>query len=154
MINDFKIPITVFQANLKKYMNDPTIFPNPDSLIPERFMQTAEDGKTPVFKVTSMNILNQQISLLSLIALEKCIYLYMTSFQKNKRVVPFGIGKRVCLGESLANSELFIFFVMLLQRLRFEKPIEKPSPDPKKCSAGMTNVPHPFYVNVEKRKTI
>merc|ERR1712141_146058 len=50
-VNGYHFPKgTIFQANLKKYMNDPTIFPDPDLLIPERFMQTAEDGRTPVFK--------------------------------------------------------------------------------------------------------
>merc|ERR1712141_220767 len=121
-VNGYHFPKgTVFQANLKKFMNDPTIFPSPELLIPERFIQTTSDGLTLTFK-------------------------------KNKRVVPFGIGKRVCLGESLANSELFIFFVMLLQRLKFKTPIEMPSPYPSNCSAGMTNVPHPFHVSLEIRK--
>ena len=66
--------------------------------------------------------------------------------------MPFGIGKRVCLGESLANSELFIFFVMLLQRVTFKEPIGRPTPDPRNCTAGMTNVPHPFYVSVNQRR--
>ena len=137
-------------------MNDPTIFPNPELLIPERFIQTTSDGLTLTFKVWSLDffIYDNIVSVKMVAYSLKTIYLYNNSFQKNKRVVPFGIGKRVCLGESLANSELFIFFVMLLQRLRFEKPIEKPSPDPKNCSAGMTNVPCPFFVNVEERKTI
>ena len=56
-------------------------------------------------------------------------------FVHDDHVVPFGIGKRVCLGESLANSELFIFFVMLLQRLTFQKPIDMPAPDPRNCTA-------------------
>ena len=61
------------------------------------------------------------------------------------------MGKRICLGESLANSELFIFFVMLLQRLKIQKPTDLPSPDPNRCCAGMTNVAEPCYVSIYKR---
>ena len=34
-------------------------------------------------------------------------------------MIPFGIGKRVCLGQSLAEKEFFIFFSALLQKFRF-----------------------------------
>ena len=33
--------------------------------------------------------------------------------------LPFGVGKRVCLGESLARQELNLFFTILLQNLTF-----------------------------------
>ncbi|KAG8225418.1 hypothetical protein J437_LFUL004618 [Ladona fulva] len=37
-------------------------------------------------------------------------------------VVPFGIGRRRCLGEPLARTSLFIFFSIILHRLRFSNP--------------------------------
>ncbi|PAA89612.1 hypothetical protein BOX15_Mlig026100g2 [Macrostomum lignano] len=40
-------------------------------------------------------------------------------FSPNESVVPFGSGKRACLGESLARMELFVFFTRLMQRYRF-----------------------------------
>lgn len=35
--------------------------------------------------------------------------------QKNEHLVPYSLGKRQCLGESLARAELFLFFTGLLQ---------------------------------------
>ena len=70
---------------------------------------------------------------------------------KNDLLIPFGIGKRICMGESLAKNELFIFFVRLLQRLNFE--VSEIKPDPNDCIDSMTRIPNPFFVNVTERNT-
>jgi cytochrome P450 len=38
-------------------------------------------------------------------------------FVPNDHVIPFGLGKRSCLGQSMAEKEFFIFFVGLLQQV-------------------------------------
>ncbi|XP_070843049.1 cytochrome P450 2K1-like isoform X1 [Chaetodon trifascialis] len=43
-------------------------------------------------------------------------------FVKRDAFMPFSAGRRVCLGESLARMELFIFFTSLMQHFRFTPP--------------------------------
>ncbi|XP_076608155.1 cytochrome P450 2K1-like [Chaetodon auriga] len=43
-------------------------------------------------------------------------------FIRREAFLPFSAGRRVCLGESLAKMELFLFFTSLLQRFRFTPP--------------------------------
>ena len=43
-------------------------------------------------------------------------------FMKRPPVVPFGLGRRRCVGEFLAKDEVFLLFSNMLQRLTFIKP--------------------------------
>ncbi|TRY72131.1 hypothetical protein TCAL_13034 [Tigriopus californicus] len=49
-------------------------------------------------------------------------------FQMDERSVPFGIGKRQCLGKTLAQNELFLFVAGLFQAFNFDLPKDKPIP--------------------------
>ncbi len=44
------------------------------------------------------------------------------TFKPNEKLIPFSIGKRYCLGQSLAEKEYFMFFVGLLQNFEFLPP--------------------------------
>ncbi|CAH1777735.1 unnamed protein product, partial [Owenia fusiformis] len=64
-------------------------------------------------------------------------------FQKDDHVLTFSVGKRACLGESLAKQELFLFFTALLQRYRLEVPPGEPLPSMERVP-GLTVGPKPF----------
>jgi cytochrome P450 len=48
-------------------------------------------------------------------------------FRKDERCIPFLVGKRYCLGQQLAQHELFLFLTGLLQGLSFSTPLQDPS---------------------------
>ncbi|XP_040823111.1 cytochrome P450 2U1 isoform X1 [Ochotona curzoniae] len=69
---------------------------------------------------------------------------------KKETFIPFGIGKRVCMGEQLAKMELFLMFVSLMQTFKFTLP--KDSQKPLLTGRfGLTLAPHPFNIIVSKR---
>ena len=67
--------------------------------------------------------------------------------KRYEQFVPFGIGKRICMGETLAKNEMFIFFVRLIQRLSFEETQDKLSIH--NVTTGITRIPNAFKVKVK-----
>ena len=53
-------------------------------------------------------------------------------FIKNPQAIPFGLGKRSCVGELLARQELYVFTANLFQKFRFLPPegVERVSENP------------------------
>ena len=45
---------------------------------------------------------------------------------RNKAWMPFGVGKRQCMGESLARDELFLFFTNLVKQFHITMPEDEP----------------------------
>ncbi|XP_077345204.1 cytochrome P450 2K4-like [Lithobates pipiens] len=66
------------------------------------------------------------------------------NFKKNEAFIPFSIGKRSCVGETLAKMQLFLFFTTLLQRFTFQAP---PGAELDLTPAlGVTNSPLPYEI--------
>lgn len=70
-----------------------------------------------------------------------------------EQFVPFGFGKCLCPGEKFAKIELFIFFVMICQKLNVSMPVSShKKPHQNNFTRGFTTVPIPFYVSLKPRE--
>uniref|UniRef100_A0A8C3TAN1 Cytochrome P450 2U1 n=1 Tax=Chelydra serpentina TaxID=8475 RepID=A0A8C3TAN1_CHESE len=69
---------------------------------------------------------------------------------KRETFIPFGIGKRVCMGEQLAKMELFLMFVNLMQNFTFLYP-ENAAKPAMEGRFGLTLAPFPFNIIALKR---
>ncbi|XP_056304898.1 cytochrome P450 2B19-like [Danio aesculapii] len=72
------------------------------------------------------------------------------NFFKPEAFLPFSLGPRVCLGETLAKTELFLFVTSLLQRIRFSWPTGEKRPN----MDGIVSVvrsPEPFKIICHSR---
>jgi len=71
--------------------------------------------------------------------------------KRNQNLMPFGSGKRSCIGEPLTNTELFLFLAGLFRDFRFFFPdnVEKPTLDP---GVGFVRAPTPYKICVEPRR--
>jgi len=66
-------------------------------------------------------------------------------------LVPFSIGRRQCLGESLAKAELFLFFTGILQQFVVNPEVEGEPPSEAYCN-GATVLPKPFKLRLVNRE--
>merc|ERR1712150_61215 len=62
-----------------------------------------------------------------------------------EELIPFSLGKRVCLGEGLARMELFLFFVSIFRKYKISVPEGYPVPKPVGV-LSITNMPKPFHM--------
>ncbi|KAL3877361.1 hypothetical protein ACJMK2_035083 [Sinanodonta woodiana] len=69
--------------------------------------------------------------------------------EKTNSFLPFGLGRRRCLGEYLARTELLIFFTTLIQRCNFIRPDGETYT--KDGVLGLTYNPKPYNVLVLER---
>lgn len=53
-------------------------------------------------------------------------------------------GKRVCLGEGLANMELFLFLTTILQNFRLKALVDPTDIDITPESTGLGSIPRPY----------
>lgn len=67
-----------------------------------------------------------------------------------ERLTPFGLGRRRCLGESLARSCMFMFVVGILQKFTLHK-VEGAEEPQLKLLPGITLSPKPYKVVFRKR---
>lgn len=69
---------------------------------------------------------------------------------KPEYFMPFGVGRRMCLGDVLARMELFLFFSSLVHNFNIKLPANAPLPS-LRGNAGVTVTPDPFKVCLMQR---
>ncbi|XP_068607255.1 cytochrome P450 2U1 [Brachionichthys hirsutus] len=106
---------TVLLPNLWSVHRDPTVWDDPDTFRPTRFLD--DEGR---------------------LIRKECF-------------MPFGIGRRVCMGEQLAKMELFLTVTYLLQAFKFRIPEGMPLP-PLHGRFGLTLAPCPYTVCASLRR--
>lgn len=67
------------------------------------------------------------------------------------KVLTFSLGRRVCLGESLARMELFLYMTALIQRFEFQPPVDE-KPPPVKGNLGLTYAPIKYTLRAMTRR--
>lgn len=70
------------------------------------------------------------------------------SFRKDERVIPFSIGKRVCVAEHLAQVEFFLFLTGILQNFDLLPDHPLPSFKPK---SSFVLCPQPYQLILRER---
>ncbi|XP_071981297.1 cytochrome P450 2G1-like [Engystomops pustulosus] len=65
-------------------------------------------------------------------------------FQKNPAFMPLAAGKRVCLGEAIVRTELFLFLVSILQNFDLRSPVPLEELDIIPIASGLGSFPKPY----------
>ncbi|KAL2763189.1 cytochrome P450 2B6 precursor [Daubentonia madagascariensis] len=68
------------------------------------------------------------------------------ALKKNEAFIPFSLGKRICLGEGIARSELFLFFTTILQNFSLASPVAPEDIDLTPQESGMGKVPKKYQI--------
>lgn len=71
---------------------------------------------------------------------------------KPQDFIPFGVGRRMCLGEVLARSEIFLFLTSILHVFNLEAPEDPKDFPTTEGIAAITNAPVPFKIRFLPRE--
>ena len=70
-----------------------------------------------------------------------------------KEFIPFGIGRRICIGKAVAKMNLFLFLTAMIKQVDFTLPDGQSEPDMEGV-LGITYAPKPFKVRAIPRITL
>lgn len=73
------------------------------------------------------------------------------ALKKNEAFIPFSLGKRICLGEGIARTELFLFFTTILQNFSVASPVAPEDIDLTPQENGVGKVPPTYQIRFLSR---
>ncbi|XP_012316881.2 cytochrome P450 2B6 [Aotus nancymaae] len=68
------------------------------------------------------------------------------ALKKNESFIPFSLGKRICLGEGIARTELFLFFTTILQNFSVASPVAPEDIDLTPQEIGVGKIPPTYQI--------
>ncbi|XP_006539573.1 cytochrome P450, family 2, subfamily b, polypeptide 13 isoform X2 [Mus musculus] len=68
------------------------------------------------------------------------------ALKKSEAFLPFSTGKRICLGESIARNELFLFFTSILQNFSVASPVASKDIDLTPKESGIGKIPPTYQI--------
>jgi len=73
-------------------------------------------------------------------------------FVPPRNIIPFSVGPRHCIGETIALAEIYIFFVTMVRRFKFScSPSGTGLPSQDEAAMGLLNIPAPFEMVATQR---
>ncbi|KAH9494448.1 cytochrome P450 2 sub U member 1 [Bulinus truncatus] len=70
--------------------------------------------------------------------------------KNSEAFLPFGVGRRVCPGETMAKTELFLFLASMFQKFEI-LPVNPKSPPPMNYNFSLITGPNPYQVILKSR---
>lgn len=72
--------------------------------------------------------------------------------KRQRHLISFGVGRRMCIGESLARHQLFLFLVGMLQHFEIGEHPDYPLPSEHFGTNGATRAPLPYKLRFRRRR--
>ena len=81
-----------------------------------------------------------------------CVLIFLFTFLQlhsiDPRIIPFGVGKRKCLGEVIARTSLYKFFTAIIQKYKVVSGQDQPIFENR--SLGFVTAPKPYKLKFVK----